>query len=308
MNLKEQQYIVALADYGSMTQAAKSLNVSQPALSSYLSGVEHSLGVTLFERKGRQLVPTYLGEVYLEKARKILALGEEFDDQLDKVINGYQGRIRVGVPLRRSPQLIPSAMKIFRGQYPNVEVVVHEGNLKNMTELLHEDQLDLLLCNLVKPNEELEYVQLCRDPVVFLVPSEHPYCRYAAYHREFRRPWIDLKQFSQEVFILQHHSQSLRYYSDQLLRETEVQPQRTLLIRNIETAAQMAAHGLGVSFCTESYVKHMRFVQPPQVFSVGTKQLAANFSAAYRRGTQLPEYTMRFVQLLKDLMEEDLGW
>ena len=96
MNLKEQQYIVTLANYGNMTQAAKKLGVTQPALSSYLSSVENGLGFPLFERTGRRLIPTYLGEVYLEKARKILALGEEFQQQVGQVISGYQGRLRVG--------------------------------------------------------------------------------------------------------------------------------------------------------------------------------------------------------------------
>ena len=179
MNLKEQQYIVTLAGCGSMTQAAKKLNITQPALSSYLAGVENSLGYPLFERTGKALRPTYLGELYLEKARKILALGEEFQQQREQVLHGYQGRIRVGIPIRRSPHLIPSALKIFRSRFPNVEVVVQEGNQRAMTEMLREDQLDLMLCNLVNQEGELEYEHLCWDPVIFLVQSAHPCCRYA---------------------------------------------------------------------------------------------------------------------------------
>ena len=110
MNLKEQQYIVTIANCGSITQAAKRLGVTQPALSSYLSNVENTLGAPLFERTGRRLVPTYLGEVYLEKAHKILALGEEFQQQVDQVVSGYQGRLRVCIPIRRSPHLVPSAL------------------------------------------------------------------------------------------------------------------------------------------------------------------------------------------------------
>ena len=49
MNLKEQQYIVTIANCGSITQAAKRLGVTQPALSSYLSNVENTLGAPLFE-------------------------------------------------------------------------------------------------------------------------------------------------------------------------------------------------------------------------------------------------------------------
>ena len=110
MNLKEQQYIVTLANYGNMTQAAKKLGVTQPALSSYLAGVENGLGFPLFERTGRRLIPTYLGEVYLEKARKILALGEEFQQQVGQVISGYQGRLRAPPPGAAADSLRPESL------------------------------------------------------------------------------------------------------------------------------------------------------------------------------------------------------
>lgn len=305
MNLKEQQYIVTIANCGSITQAAKRLGVTQPALSSYLSNVENTLGAPLFERTGRRLVPTYLGEVYLEKAHKILALGEEFQQQVDQVVSGYQGRLRVGIPIRRSPHLVPSALKVFRNYYPNVELTFQEGNQRVLRQLLDQDQLDLLLCNLVEPQENLSYIHICNDPVILLVQREHPCARYAQYYEGFSRPWIDLKQFDSDVFILQHEGQSLRRYSDQILSEMDMHPARTLQIRNIETAAQMASLGLGVSFCLESYFRHMYFVSPPLAFSVGKEQVSAKFSAAYYAGKRLSDYAIHFVQCLKDLMDFD---
>lgn len=305
MNLKEQQYIVTIANCGSITQAAKRLGVTQPALSSYLANVENTLGAPLFERTGRRLVPTYLGEVYLEKAHIILALGEEFQQQVDQVVSGYQGRLRVGIPIRRSPHLVPSALKVFRSYYPNVELTFQEGNQRVLRQLLDQDQLDLLLCNLVEPQENLSYIHICNDPVILLVQREHPCARYAQYYEGFSRPWIDLKQFDSDVFILQHEGQSLRRYSDQILSEMDMHPARTLQIRNIETAAQMASLGLGVSFCLESYFRHMYFVSPPLAFSVGKEQVSAKFSAAYYAGKRLSDYAMHFVQCLKDLMDFD---
>ena len=305
MNLKEQQYIVTIANCGSITQAAKRLGVTQPALSSYLSNVENTLGAPLFERTGRRLVPTYLGEVYLEKAHKILALGEEFQQQVDQVVSGYQGRLRVGIPIRRSPHLVPSALKVFRSYYPNVELTFQEGNQRVLRQLLDQDQLDLLLCNLVEPQENLSYIHICNDPVILLVQREHPCARYAQYYEGFSRPWIDLKQFDSDVFILQHEGQSPRRYSDQILSEMDMHPARTLQIRNIETAAQMASLGLGVSFCLESYFRHMYFVSPPLAFSVGKEQVSAKFSAAYYAGKRLSDYAIHFVQCLKDLMDFD---
>lgn len=307
MNLKEQQYIVTLASCGNMTKAAQRLGVSQPALSSYLAGVENSLGYPLFERTAKRLIPTYLGEVYIEKAKKILALGEEFDLERGRVVQGYQGRLRVSVPLRRSPALMPSVLKIFHSTYPNVELIVHEGNQRTMTELLNTDGLDLMLCNLVDPQQGLEYVDICQDPIIFLVQQSHPCCRHGAWREGFRRPWIDLKEFEQEVFLIQHPGQSLHRYADRILTESGVEPARTMLVRNIETAAQIASEGMGVAFCLESYFRRMSFVQRPQAFSVGVKQSYATFSAGYRRGKYLPEYALGFVDIVKGIMSMEQG-
>lgn len=302
MNLKEQQYIVTLSVCGSITKAAQKLGVSQPALSSYLAGVESSLGHPLFERTGKRLIPTYLGEVYIEKARKVLALGEEFDLERERVVRGFKGRLRVGIPIRRSPYLIPSVLKIFRSDYPDVELIFHEGNQRAMTELLNRDQLDLILCNLVDAQKGLEYIDLWQDPVIFLVPDSHPCCRHAAYREEFLYPWVDLKEFEQEVFLLQHPSQSLRRYADRILTESEVFPKRTMLIRNIETAAQITSENMGVCFCLESYYRHMHFVRRPKAFSVGSRQLTASFSVGYLRGKYLPEYARGFIDIVKSIM------
>ena len=178
-----------------------------------------------------------------------------------------------------------------------------EGNQGALRKLLDQDQLDLMLCNLAEPQSDLTYLTVYRDPVVFLVQNEHPCARYAQYRDGFSRPWIDLKQFESEVFILQHEGQSLRHYANQVLESGGVHPLRTLLIRNIEASAQMASMGLGVAFCLESYLQYMHFVNPPQIFSVGERQQYAEFSVAYYKGKQLPDYTRHFIQFLKELLE-----
>lgn len=209
----------------------------------------------------------------------------------------------MGFPIRRSPQLIPSVLKIFQSRYPNVELIIHEGNIQSMAELLSGNQLDLMLCNAAQSDQKFEYLLLYHDPVVFLVPRDHPFGGSAKYRGGFACPWIDLKLFEQEVFILQHSNQSLRQYTDQLLEQAGIKPHRITLIRNIETAAQMAAGGLGVSFCLKSYLRNMRFIQPPQIFSVGERQMSADFSVAYPKGKELSEHALHLIELIRELME-----
>lgn len=85
MNLKEQEYVCALAENGTITAAAKELFISQPALSIYINNLEKSLGVRLFERVGKQFILTYAGEQYVEKAKLILQLSHELDEKLKDI-------------------------------------------------------------------------------------------------------------------------------------------------------------------------------------------------------------------------------
>ena len=84
MNLREQEYICTIAKYRSITKAAKELNITQSALSLFVQNVEKRLGTPLFERYRKEVLPTYIGELYLESAQNILVEGEKFNLQLQE--------------------------------------------------------------------------------------------------------------------------------------------------------------------------------------------------------------------------------
>ena len=68
---KDMQYVLTIANYGNLTKAANALFLSQPALSIHLKQLETSLGIQLFERKGRRMILTYAGEDFVKSARDI---------------------------------------------------------------------------------------------------------------------------------------------------------------------------------------------------------------------------------------------
>ena len=105
MNLKEQEYICTVARCGSITQAAKQLFITQPALSSYISNVEKALGVELFSHEGKQIRLTYAGEQYVEKAEQMLAMRQEYLREVQDIQRGLRGRVCVGMQRRRGPVL-----------------------------------------------------------------------------------------------------------------------------------------------------------------------------------------------------------
>ena len=82
MNIKQAQYILTIANEGSITAAAKKLYISQPSLSQMVRQVEKELGVALFDRTSLPLRLTYAGEKYLECAHTMIVANDRLENQL----------------------------------------------------------------------------------------------------------------------------------------------------------------------------------------------------------------------------------
>ena len=80
--LKEQRYIIEIAKVQGVAKAAENLFISQPALSKFLTRTEEMYGVQLFERIGKKMIPTYAGKQYLEYAKQIIKLDQDFRNQI----------------------------------------------------------------------------------------------------------------------------------------------------------------------------------------------------------------------------------
>lgn len=102
MNVKDFEYLVELSKTGSISKASKALYISQPALSKFLQKLESEAGTILFQRVGRQLIPTYAGEQCIQTASEILFLHNRLQPVLSDIVRQQEGQIRLGIPLSRS--------------------------------------------------------------------------------------------------------------------------------------------------------------------------------------------------------------
>ena len=300
MDLREQEYVVAMARHGSVSKAAQELFVSQPTLSIFLNRLEERLGIRLFERIGKRLVPTYAGELYIKSAREMLVLQNQFQGALGDLIKGYTGRLRLGLHLRRSSFLLPRVLTEFSRLHPNVEVVLKEDISKVIEEELLDGELDLILTNRFFSREKLEIQTVYNDYLILVVPADHPVCGKGIRLPGHAYPWLDLKLVAGERFILQNPAQSVRTFTDAALAYAGVKPERTFMIENMETAAQMAAEGFGVAFNYESYIRHYQYPKPIRIFEVGFSNFSIPISMAYRKGGYLPAFAADLIELVKE--------
>lgn len=298
MNLKEQQYVCVLADCGTITKAASQLYISQPALSIYINNLEKNLNVKLFERVGKRFILTYAGERYVEKARTMLRLRAEFQEELKAMTGSSSGRIRIGTQLRRATWLLPPVIAAYQQEFPDVDVILQEGTISELTETLQNFETDLLLCNASEVPPDMESHLMFSERLLVAVPPRHPVNEMATYVPGEPYRQLDLSYLNGQDLILARPTQSIRRDVDVFLEAKNVLPGRIRMVRNIETAMQMVAEGLGIGFNREGYARHMNYSKEIHYYSIENTDGKTDFVLAYRKSMPITGYMQRMIDML----------
>ena len=131
-------YMVAIAEAGSISEAARRMHVSQPALSQRLKQLETRFGVELFDRQTSPLVPTYAGQVYLEWARRSIDEEACVDRELAAIANKTRRRLQIGTSLPRGNSILPEVVDRFYREVDGCSVFIHEAAMPQNYEHLFE--------------------------------------------------------------------------------------------------------------------------------------------------------------------------
>ncbi len=237
-NFHHLYYFYTIAKSGSVSQAAKDLRLSQPALSYQLKNLEEYLGIKLFERKSRKLILTEEGHAALSYAKQIFDIGKEFTDGLRD--RSQKGRIRIQIGVLNSiPKTFANTLlKFILSEEPSAHIELQEDTFPRMIENLKDHFLDLILTD--KPfqasaEDEIQNHLIAKIPVVFCA------------HPRLARVYKKLPGSLQGAPMIFPTSDSRVFYSVQeYLAAHKVTPRIVAEIQDIELAYQMAADGLGI--------------------------------------------------------------
>lgn len=308
MYLKEQEYVSAIAKYGNLKKAASALYISSPTLSVFLSNLEERMGHKLFDRIGKQFVPTEAGRIYLQNAEEMLVISKRCTDQLSDLKQGARGSIHLGIHPRRTLYLLPKALKKFTTCYPNIRLFTHELTSSEMVTELLAGNLHFIITNHYISSPFLTYQPYYQDHLVAVCARNHPILTslISSDDEEKTVMHLPLKPFKDETFILPSSRQSSRIYADAAFAYEKITPKNRLIIENLETAAQLAAEELGISFNFESYILPFHYPKPVQWFRVGDPQKTVDYWITYRKDKYIPSYTQFFMECLKEAISEIL--
>ena len=148
MDLRQLEYVTAIADAGSFTRGAERCRVAQSALSRQVAQLESELGVQLFYRNNREVRPTAAGSVFVPAARRVLAEAARARAEMEDIAGVHRGHVRIGTTQTASRCLgLAALLGSFRGQFPGVTIAVSTGPRQELLSALAGAELDLVLAS-----------------------------------------------------------------------------------------------------------------------------------------------------------------
>ena len=145
MNLRDLQYLVAVADERHFGRAADACHVSQPTLSGQIRKLEERLGVPVFERTNRSVSVTPAGEDIIECARRVMAEVERIEAIADARRDPLSAPLRLGVIPTLSPYLMPLVLRPLRERHPGLTLVLTEEVTDSLLRRLRSHEIDAAL-------------------------------------------------------------------------------------------------------------------------------------------------------------------
>ena len=276
MDLKDFQYLIALADEGSVSKAADKLYMSQSSLSQSLQQCESELGVKLFLRTSKGIHPTANGEVFIGHLRQIVSYYKQARSELWDNEGMKGGHVRFGISSFRGAQTLPKILMEFSAKYPEVHVDVVEEHSLKLEELLLEGKLDVAVIALPAAKLKSEASLLTKDEVYLVAPKGHALLKSAHAAPDGRR-WVSLKEAAQYPFVLSGHNTILGNISRNLLQKEKVKYTAEHDDISAAMAVSMAKAGIGIAF---TYASCLDPDDHLETFRIGEKGVFLNLGVA----------------------------
>lgn len=191
MNERDLRYLIAISECGNLRLASERLGITQPALTKCINRLKEEANTALFQRKGRLIVPTTVGNVLIRRARQIVQSIDETQREIHDYVNGARGHVRLGVVATITEFLMPDILRDLTLNSPNVSMKLTVGMTDFLLDGLRRDELDIVISPIYE-SEEFECQPLMKDFVVVVARKDHPLARRDSIAPDDLRafPWI----------------------------------------------------------------------------------------------------------------------
>ncbi|MBO0456508.1 LysR family transcriptional regulator [Enterococcus hulanensis] len=296
MNIKQIESFILLSSELHYGKAAERLGISQPSLSQQMKGLEKDLGVSLFEKNGRNIKLTKAGRVFLKRSLMIQheVIGAE------KEMRYFKSNLREGIRLGVSgSHLIMNAFQKFTEAYPDTVMYITENSTKQTIEKVADRQIELGIVYEYEQSCELVVEPLFYDELLAVIPNNHELADKSK---------ILLKDLNNEPLILLEQRFIIRKFIDKELKRKNIVPNIICELNNYYASIAYIEKQLGISLIAKSMLQEANIPSSVSVRPIEDLIFHKRVDLVYRKDLLIDEpiaYLFQKIRLMKVMgMEE----
>lgn len=209
MNLNHLYYFATLAKEEHYTKAAKKLSITQPSLSNAIASIENELGTYLFEKKGRNVVLTKYGKVFLEYVEKTLDTLNQGIKKTKYLTSENSGVIDLGYIYTIGANDIPMIVNKFKDENKekDFKFTLSDDNTSDIIKGLKNEDYDIGFCSKINGEDDIEFIKIKEEELVLITPKDHPLAN---------KKEVDLKETIEYDYITFKNHSGLRPFIDSM--------------------------------------------------------------------------------------------
>ncbi len=289
MNIRDLEYLVALAQFEHFHKAADHCNVSQPTLSGQIRKLENELGINLLERTSRKVLFTQFGLTLVEQAKVILREVKMFREMASNQGKDMSGPLNIAIIPTLAPYLLPKILPNIQEDFPDLELHIHEMQTTQIVSALESGQIDCALlaqCDQTSPFIE---VPIFEEEMLLGVSKKHAWAK---------REQLPLSELADKEVLLVDDSQCLHEQTLNYCLSVKAKEDKKVTANHLETLKNLIAANMGISILPKlaqsncEKIHYLSFSQP-KVFRT--------IEMIYRPGSPLKSRYEKFAKYIREL-------
>ncbi len=298
-NIRQLEYLVAIADVLNFRRAAERTNTTQPTLSGQLKALEERLGVQLVERGHSRVMLTPIGAQVVAVARRVLRDADEIRSLAASGGRELSGLLRLGLPPTIGPYLLPHILPGLRKNYPGLKLYIREELPQALPRALEDGSLDVVVTLLPVPGAEFNSAQIFREPLRLVVAADHPLADRAQIQQ------ADIE--GQDVLTLGPGHQ-LHHVVLALCEEFGARLRHEFEGTSLDTLREMVAMGLGITFLPGLYVRREIMGDPSlKVLELHGRSIHRAVGMVWRKSAARQSSYQRLAEFFREAIKPAIG-
>lgn len=298
MNIRDLEYLVALAEHKHFRRAADACEVSQPTLSGQIRKLEDELGITLLERTSRKVLFTQSGLLLVEQAKTVLREVKLLKEMASNQGKEMTGPLHIGIIPTLGPYLLPHIMPILTESFPELELFLYEAQTTHLVNQLEAGRIDCAIVAAKEQTANFIEIPIFHENMYLAVSELHPWAKANA---------LDIAQLKNKEILMLDDGHCLREQTLDYCFTVGAKENLHFQATSLETLRNMVAANAGITLIPQLAVLSEVKPQGIKYIPCSNPEPKRHIHLIYRPGSPLRQRYERIANIVANAVQPILA-